>query len=117
MASPLKKHSIAVDNFETGQVDIVEADEYRVCVPTKACVQFWATIVACFMCMVFALVIMPLSDPNSVLFHLAGSLLGLAVGVLIPSPDYISAFKVPRNQTATAPPGVHDATPQVVVQL
>ncbi len=112
----LKRHSIAVDNFETGGVDIVEADEYRVCIPTKACVQFWATIVACFMCMVFALVVMPLSDANSVLFHLAGSLLGLAVGVLIPSPDYMSAFKVPRNQKPAAEGAAHDEPPQVVVQ-
>ncbi len=117
MTSPLKKHSIAVDNFETGGVDIVEADEYKVCIPTKACVQFWATIVACFMCMVFALVVMPLSDPNSVLFHLAGSLLGLAVGVLIPSPDYISAFKVPRNRTPAAPDAAPPALAEVSVQL
>jgi hypothetical protein len=99
---PARKHSIAIDNFETGQVQIIEADEYRACIPTKSCVQFWATIVACFICIIFALVVMPLSNPCSVLFHLAASMLGLAVGVLIPSPDYISAFKVPRNQNQAA---------------
>lgn len=95
---PIKKrHSIAVNRFSGGEPMIVEADEYRVCVPTKDCVQFWATIVVCFAAIVFSAVMMVVQGPSSPLFYLWEAVFALAWGVLVPSPNYsLKTFKRPN---------------------
>jgi len=87
-------HTIAVAGFDGGPPIIVEADEYRACVPTRDCIQFWITLSACMFCMVFSVVMMAVRgiDP---LFYVWEALLCLALGVLIPSPNYKTAFKLP----------------------
>lgn len=85
-------HHIAVRNFD-GTIDVVEADEIRVCAPTKKCVKFWAQIIACFLSMGLGVFFMVFRGPEGVYFAIGEALLALSVGVLIPSPDYESMTK------------------------
>lgn len=80
-------HTIAVTGFD-GKNDILEADEIRVCVPTKECIQFWATVIACFLAMAIGVFFMVFQGTGSAYYSVGLSLLGLATGVLIPGPSY-----------------------------
>lgn len=78
-----KSHSIAIEGFD-GKTEIVEADELRVCVPTKECIQFWATIVACFVVIGLGVFFMIFQGPTSAYYSVGLAMIGLGSGVLIP---------------------------------
>lgn len=80
---PRKTHNIAIEGFD-GKTEIVEADELRVCVPTKECIQFWATIVACFVVIGLGVFFMIFQGPTSVYYSVGLAMIGLGSGVLIP---------------------------------
>ncbi len=87
-------HTIAIDNFDGGPPTVIEADEFRACVPTRDCIQFWITLGACLFCMIFSVIMMAIQGQGP-LFYLWEALLCTALGVLIPSPNYKTAFKAP----------------------
>lgn len=80
-------HTIAVRDFD-GQVSVFEADEMRVCVPTKACVQFWATVLACFLLVVTGIVFMSVYPPATVKFNIGQTMAATGTGILLPGPNY-----------------------------
>ncbi len=69
-------------------MEIVEADEIRVCVPTAACLKFWATIVSCIVSMALGTFLMIWGGEASGLFKAGEALVALAAGVLLPGPEY-----------------------------
>jgi len=69
-------------------MEIVEADEIRVCVPTAACLKFWATIASCMVAMGLGTFLMIWGGEASGLFKAGEALLAAAAGVLIPGPEY-----------------------------
>lgn len=81
-----REHRIAIRNFD-GSTTIHEADELRMCVPTRACVIFWAETIAAFLCMIVGIIFLAVFPSSNVEFHIGEALLALGVGVLIPSPD------------------------------
>jgi hypothetical protein len=81
---PKKQHSIAVTGFDGEDAQIIHADELRVCVPTKQCIQFWATIIACFVAVVIGVVLMTVWPPTSAYFPIGNTMMGMGIGVLIP---------------------------------
>lgn len=91
----VSEHRIAIQKM-SGEIEVVEADEYRAFQCTKECVQFWATTMACAVLLVFGVVMMCVRGQGDPLFPMWSSMAALGAGVLIPSPDYMSAFKVPR---------------------
>jgi hypothetical protein len=95
---PRKKsssHSIALGNFDGKAPQVVEADEYYICIPTKDCIQFWATLVACFIVSAVSLILMIIRGTSDPLFYLWEALFAFAFGVLVPSPNYSTAFRKP----------------------
>lgn len=90
-------HSIALSGFNGEGPLVVEADEYYVCVPTKDCIQFWATLIACFIVSGVSLTLMAVRGIEDPLFYLWEALFAFAFGVLVPSPNYSSAFKKPHK--------------------
>lgn len=84
---PLRKesdHHIAIHGFDGETTEIIRADEVRFFAPTKTCVQFWATIIACFLAMVMGAFFMLYQGTTSPYYSFGMALLGLGVGVLIP---------------------------------
>jgi hypothetical protein len=86
------EHVIALANFD-GSVTKVEANELRVCVPTRECIQFWAHTLACVVAVIAGIVLMALFRatgpvPDAAVFQAGASLLALGIGVLIPNPAY-----------------------------
>lgn len=79
-----KQHSIAVSGFDGEDAQIIHADELRVCVPTKQCIQFWATIVACFVAVAIGVILMTVWPSTSAYFPIGNTMLGMGIGVLIP---------------------------------
>lgn len=77
-------HQIAIHGFDGEEAQIITADEIRFCVPTKKCVQFWATIIACFIAIAIGVVFMLISNDTQQLFAIGQALLCLGCGVLIP---------------------------------
>lgn len=96
-------HSIAIRDFD-GKIVVVEADELRVCVPTIQCFRFWVTVAACFVAGALGVFFMVFQGATSVYFAIGEGLLALAVGILIPGPDY----NVLKPQSARSRP----STPQ-----
>lgn len=80
---PHKEHSIAIGGFD-GKMEIVDADEIRVCVPTRACIQFWATIIACFVVVALGVFFMIYQGQGSAYYSVGLTMIGLGSGVLIP---------------------------------
>ena len=106
-----KSKTFAVQSFD-GEINIVEADEFRICVPTKECIKFWVMIGACFVCIAIGLFLMLYEGPTSVYFFIGEGLLVMAVGVLIPGPQYETV--APRRvaaSSAPAPTDQHDDSP------
>jgi hypothetical protein len=83
------EHRIAIQNFD-GTSQIVEADELRICVPTKECIKFWALTIACFVSMGIGMFFMIWGGTSSAYFFIGESLLVMGIGVLIPGPDIAS---------------------------
>lgn len=81
---PDDDHQIAIHGFDGQATQIIEADELRVCVPTKQCIAFWATIIACFLAMALGVFFMIYQGTTSPYYSFGMALLGLGVGVLIP---------------------------------
>ena len=111
----MSQHRIAVRDFD-GNMEVVEADELRACMPTAACLKFWATIASCLVAMGLAVFLMIWGGPNSDLLKAGTALLGLATGVLIPGPEYDKVLQKkrkilrrrrrPARRTRSAPPVV-----------
>ncbi len=80
-------HRIAVRDCD-GNTEIVEADEIRVCLPTAACLKFWATIASCMVTMGLGTFMMIWGGQASDLFKIGEALVALAAGVLLPGPEY-----------------------------
>jgi len=93
---------IAIQNFDGSQT-IVEADQYKICVPTRKCVQFWAQVFACFTAVIFGLILVGLSlfsdnvsvvtignyttiTKDSLAMEVGLSLFFLGFGILVPTP-------------------------------
>jgi len=99
------EHSIAIANFD-GSVTKVEANELRVCVPTRECIQFWAHTLACVVAVVVGAVLMALfrktgSMPDEAVFQAGTGLMSLGIGVLIPNPAYGALVKkAPSNNSS-----------------
>lgn len=92
------EHRIAIQK-QDGEVEVVEADEYRPFQCTTACVQFWATILTCGVLLVFGIVMLAIRGTGDTMAPLWAAMVSLGAGVLIPSPNYIAAFKVPRSSS------------------
>jgi hypothetical protein len=97
------EHRIAIHNFD-GTNQVVEADELRVCVPTKECLKFWATLVACFIAMAIGIFFMLYDGTESDYFPIGEALLVLGAGVLIPGPDFASMRHTPAATHSDAEP-------------
>ena len=82
-----KKHSIGVFDAD-GNMQVVEADGVRICAPTPKCMKFWATFAACLIAIGVGIFFMIWEGTTSAYFYVGQSLLSLAVGVLIPGPNY-----------------------------
>lgn len=80
---PQKQHSIAIEGFD-GTTEVIAADEIRFCMPTKDCVQFWATIVACFVVIALGVFFMIYQGQSSAYYSVGLTMIGLGSGVLIP---------------------------------
>ena len=80
-------HVIATSSFKDGSTNIIEADELVLCIPTRDCVQFWATIIICFIVIILTIIGMALFPQDSALFNICVGFFGLAWGVLVPSPN------------------------------
>jgi len=82
---------IAIQHFD-GKVEVVEATQLRVCVPTKECIIFWfhmlAAVFACLAGIVLMCVFRPTGLNDSAIFQAGVAMLATGVGVLIPSPSY-----------------------------
>lgn len=90
------EHRIAIHDFN-GNVRYIEADELVFCVPTKACVQFWATLIGAIIAIGIGVFFMIWRGESSVYFPIGSALLGTGLGVLMPSPDY-KALKPAREE-------------------
>lgn len=91
------EHRIAIQKSD-GEIEVVEADEYRAFQCTKDCVMFWAMLVTCAGLLIVGLTMLILKgtgDPQAPMYSAMAS---LGAGVLIPSPNYASAFKVARPE-------------------
>ena len=107
-------HRIAVKDCD-GNTEIIEADELRVCVPTAACLKFWATIASCIIAMALGTFMMIWGGQSSDLFKVGEALVALASGVLLPGPEYhkvlpkkkkpVRRRRRPAKRTQSAPPG------------
>ncbi len=78
------ENHIAIASFDGESPKIIKATELRICVPTRSCIQFWATIVACFVAIAVGVFLMIFQGPDSAYYSVGLALLGLATGVLIP---------------------------------
>ena len=100
-----ESHTIAIQTFSEG-VKVIEADQLRVCVPTKECLQFWVHTAACIAAFIVGVVFMGIYDSATTKFAVGQGLLALAVGVLIPSPNYSdllpSTKKLPTRSARTS---------------
>lgn len=92
---------IAIEQFDGGPPLLVEANSYRVCIPTARCVQFWATIIACFLGIAIGLFLMLFAGPTGAYFNVGLVLLTTSIGVLIPGPSYQTILPK-KEPTATA---------------
>lgn len=96
-------NTIAISNFEGGDPKIVSADSYKICVPTRKCVQFWAQILACFITALVGIVLVIMSFfipptiattsnnetmilPTSIIMDVGLSFFFLGFGILVPTP-------------------------------
>ena len=114
------EHRIAVRDCD-GNMEIVEADEIRVCVPTAACLKFWATIASCLIAMGLGVFMMIWGGQSSDLFKVGEALVALASGVLLPGPEYHKVLpkkkkpqrrrRRPARRTRSAPPGGSSPAP------
>jgi len=86
-APPADERRIAIHRFN-GEIEIVHADELRICVPTKECVQFWLTCLGSIICIAMGIFFMIFEGSDSTYFPIGSALLGTGVGGLIPSPNY-----------------------------
>lgn len=94
-------HKIIISNFD-GTHEVVEADEIHFCLPTGQCVKFWATIIACFISIAIGIFFMIYQGTSSPYFFIGEGLLAMAIGVLIPAPNY-EAMVVRRGDTLSLP--------------
>lgn len=96
---PPRKQSHAIMHFSgDGEPDMIEADEIHYCLPTQQCIQFWVTICTCLAAVVFSAVMMIVQGIESPLFYLWEAIFAVAWGVLVPGPNYSTAFKKPINR-------------------
>lgn len=84
---PKKEHSIGVFDAD-GHMQVVQADEVRICAPTPKCMKFWATFVACLIAVGVGIFFMVWEGTTSAYFFVGEGLLSLGIGVLIPGPNY-----------------------------
>jgi ABC-type dipeptide/oligopeptide/nickel transport system permease component len=77
-------HQIAIHGFDGEPTTIVQADEIRFFAPTKKCVTFWSTIIACFLAIGLGVFFMIYQGTTSPYYSFGMALIGLGVGVLIP---------------------------------
>jgi len=101
-------HTIAIQTFE-GETQIIEADELRVCLPNKACIQFWVMIITCFAMVVIGIVFMTAWDPLSPYFFIGEAMMTTALGILIPSPDYKKVFGAKKTEASAPAPRYQNA--------
>lgn len=84
---------IAIASFDGESPRIIKATQLRICVPTRSCIQFWATIIACFVAIAVGVFLMIFQGPDSTYYSVGLALLGLATGVLIPgNPLFCGTF-------------------------
>lgn len=96
----MTEQKIALRDFN-GNIVVVEADEVRLCVPTRECIQFWVTVAACVLALALGVFFMVFDGTQSAYFFIGEGLLGLSVGVLIPGPDYRSMRQQTRSRPGT----------------
>ena len=116
-------HRIAVENFDTGSVEIVEADEIRLCLPSKHVLQFWVTVGACLIGIGLGTFFMIWAQPansaqctqnctSSPIFTIGAGLIGTAFGVLLPGPNYDKVSKKTTRRREIRPlERQHESTP------
>jgi hypothetical protein len=87
-------HRIAIQRFD-GSVEIIQANELRICVPTKKCIQFWLTCVGCLLAVIIGVFFMIYEGSESNYFPIGAALLGTGIGGLVPSPNYAEILPKP----------------------
>lgn len=80
--------AIAIAQFDGSAPHLVHARQLRICVPTRKCVMFWATVIACFIGIALGAVFMTFRGPDSPYFYFGTALLSSSIGVLIPGPAW-----------------------------
>lgn len=115
MMEPVKEnsHKILIIDAD-GHRDIYEADQIKICVPTARCVKFWATFVACLIGIGVGMFFMIFQGAESAYFPIGNTILTLAIGVLIPGPEYesvipkkISPGRSPENISQESSEPIH----------
>lgn len=96
---PVKEnsHKVLIIDADGGR-KVYEADEIKICVPTFRCIKFWATFVACLLGVGIGMFFMLFAGAKSDYFPIGNSILTLAIGVLIPGPEYEAI--VPKKVTS-----------------
>lgn len=96
-------HRIAVRDYN-GHTEILEADELRVCVPTKECVKFWVTCASCVIAIGIGVFFMVYQGASGVYFAIGEAMLSLGIGVLIPGPKYEKVLPKAGSRSRPATP-------------
>lgn len=79
---------IAIAQFDGSEPQLVRARQLRICVPTRKCVMFWATVIACFIGIALGALFMTFRGPDNPYFYFGTALLSSSIGVLIPGPAW-----------------------------
>lgn len=116
----MSDHRIAVSDY-SGHIQVVKADEIRVCVPTMECMRFWVTAIVCLIGIGAGLLLMLWSTADSGFFKAGEAVAAMALGILIPGPDYKSVLpkrkKAKRRRPASpSPSSPHVNTPRPLPQ-
>ncbi len=106
----MSEHRIAVSDY-SGHIQVVKADEIRVCVPTIECMRFWVTSIICLIGIGAGLLLMLWSTADSGFFKAGEAIAAMAMGILIPGPDYSSVLpkrKRKKRRPASPSPNNHN---------
>jgi hypothetical protein len=102
-AAARHESTYAITSWDGQAPQVVKADKIAICVPTKACIQFWFTMCAVAAGAILGAAMMIIVGPDDKLFPMWEALALFCFGILVPSPNY-GSLKIPGAKTGTTPP-------------